>query len=202
MSQYIHDNTEDEFSHAAFINAYLVSKGEKPVDLDKFRTLKGSQGDRGQQNKIDGSPISCGSKSTRVGGRGIAAAPITLILTRRSCSRRRSRACSLGSFRQSPEPTPTSLLLTTSRPSPTPRHSISLHRAGWQQPLPDLGPESNPSRGLANPAQHRPDRDHSLPDLARQSRQRGFAARGSSDRSALVFPNLNAPPGGEDFRPT
>jgi hypothetical protein len=27
MSQYIHDNTEDEFSHAAFINAYLVSKG-------------------------------------------------------------------------------------------------------------------------------------------------------------------------------
>ena len=42
MSQYIHDNTEDEFSHAAFINAYLVSKGEEGVNLDKFRTLKGS----------------------------------------------------------------------------------------------------------------------------------------------------------------
>jgi hypothetical protein len=42
MSQYIHDNTEDEFSHAAFINAYLVSKGEEEVNLDKFRTLKGS----------------------------------------------------------------------------------------------------------------------------------------------------------------
>ena len=27
MSQYIHDNTEDEFSHAAFLNAYLASKG-------------------------------------------------------------------------------------------------------------------------------------------------------------------------------
>src|SRR6202045_1365804 len=38
MSQYIHDNTEDEFSHAAFINAYLVSKGEEEVNLDKFRT--------------------------------------------------------------------------------------------------------------------------------------------------------------------
>jgi hypothetical protein len=42
MSQYIHDNTEDEFSHAAFINAYLVSKGEEEVNLDKFRTIKGS----------------------------------------------------------------------------------------------------------------------------------------------------------------
>jgi len=43
MSQYIHDNTEDEFSHAAFINAYLDSKGEKRVNLDKFRTLPSSK---------------------------------------------------------------------------------------------------------------------------------------------------------------
>src|SRR3984893_19312104 len=27
MSQYIHDNTEDEITHAAFLNAFLVSKG-------------------------------------------------------------------------------------------------------------------------------------------------------------------------------
>jgi hypothetical protein len=27
MSQYIHDNTEDEFTHFTFINAYLMSKG-------------------------------------------------------------------------------------------------------------------------------------------------------------------------------
>src|SRR5438034_7384170 len=43
MAQYIHDNTEDEFTHFTFINAYLVSKGADPVNLDKFRTLKGSQ---------------------------------------------------------------------------------------------------------------------------------------------------------------
>src|SRR5437868_5303713 len=43
MPQYIHDNTEDEISHFTFINAYLVSKGADPVNLDKFRTLKGSQ---------------------------------------------------------------------------------------------------------------------------------------------------------------
>ncbi len=42
MDQYIHDNTEDEFTHQNFINAYLVSKGADPVDLDKFRTLPGS----------------------------------------------------------------------------------------------------------------------------------------------------------------
>jgi hypothetical protein len=43
MPQYIRDNTDDELSHAAFLNAYLISKGEEPVDLDAFRTLQGSQ---------------------------------------------------------------------------------------------------------------------------------------------------------------
>ncbi len=42
MDQYIHDNTEDEFSHHAFLNAYLESIGAKPVDLSKFRTIPGS----------------------------------------------------------------------------------------------------------------------------------------------------------------
>ena len=43
MPQYITDNTDDELSHAAFLNAYLRSKGEEPVNLDKFRTLPSSQ---------------------------------------------------------------------------------------------------------------------------------------------------------------
>jgi hypothetical protein len=43
MSQYIHDNTEDEISHFTFLNAYLVSKGADPVNLDKFRTLPSSK---------------------------------------------------------------------------------------------------------------------------------------------------------------
>jgi len=38
MAQYIHDNTEDELSHEAFINAFLVSKGAAPVSLDQIRT--------------------------------------------------------------------------------------------------------------------------------------------------------------------
>jgi hypothetical protein len=39
MPQYITDNTDDELSHAAFLNAYLLSKGEQRVNLEKFRTL-------------------------------------------------------------------------------------------------------------------------------------------------------------------
>jgi hypothetical protein len=42
MDQYIHDNTDDENTHAAFLNAYLESKGGEPVNLDQFRTLMGS----------------------------------------------------------------------------------------------------------------------------------------------------------------
>lgn len=47
MAQYIHDNTDDEFSHAAFLRAYLASKGASTVEIDllngkRFRTLPGS----------------------------------------------------------------------------------------------------------------------------------------------------------------
>ncbi len=42
MDQYIHDNTEDEFTHQNFINAYLASKGADTVDLSPFVTLPGS----------------------------------------------------------------------------------------------------------------------------------------------------------------
>jgi hypothetical protein len=51
MAQYIHDNTEDEFTHFTFINAYLVAKGGEPVNLDRFRTLPGSQASGAQKEK-------------------------------------------------------------------------------------------------------------------------------------------------------
>src|SRR5467141_2315581 len=41
--QYIADNTDDEMSHAAFLNAYLKSKGEQQVDLRQFARLQPSQ---------------------------------------------------------------------------------------------------------------------------------------------------------------
>jgi hypothetical protein len=40
--QYITSNTLDEVSHAAFLNAYLESRGAEPVNFDAFRILQGS----------------------------------------------------------------------------------------------------------------------------------------------------------------
>jgi len=51
MAQYIHDNTEDEFTHQNFLNAYLSSKGADTVNFDQFRTLPGSTAD-GIQRKV------------------------------------------------------------------------------------------------------------------------------------------------------
>jgi hypothetical protein len=42
MAQYVHDNTDDEFTHQNFLNAYLASKGAATVSLEPFRTLPGS----------------------------------------------------------------------------------------------------------------------------------------------------------------
>ena len=49
MAQYIHDNTDDEFSHANFINAFLEANGADPINLDKFRTLPSSKATGAQQ---------------------------------------------------------------------------------------------------------------------------------------------------------
>jgi hypothetical protein len=51
MDQYIHDNTEDEFTHFTFINAYLKARGGKPVDLERFRKLPSSEATGAQQIK-------------------------------------------------------------------------------------------------------------------------------------------------------
>jgi hypothetical protein len=43
MPQYIADNTDDENSHVAFLNAYLASKGEQSVNFDAFRNIPPSK---------------------------------------------------------------------------------------------------------------------------------------------------------------
>src|SRR5215467_6457353 len=43
MSQYIHDNTEDELTHEVWINNYLVAHGAAPANLDQFRNLHSSK---------------------------------------------------------------------------------------------------------------------------------------------------------------
>ena len=50
MPQYLHDHTEDEFTHFTFLNAYLESRGAEAVDLKEFATLPSSKA-TGAQNK-------------------------------------------------------------------------------------------------------------------------------------------------------
>src|SRR5437588_7998582 len=52
MAIYIHDNTDDEITHHQFLNAYLVSKGAAPANLNPFRTLMGSTATGVNRNKI------------------------------------------------------------------------------------------------------------------------------------------------------
>ncbi len=49
MPQYIHDNTDDEISHARFLDMYLQSKGAGSADLSHFRSLPSSTADGAQQ---------------------------------------------------------------------------------------------------------------------------------------------------------
>jgi hypothetical protein len=57
MPQYINDNTDDEITHVAFLEAYLKSKGASVAELDllngpTFRTLKGSTADGVDPKKV------------------------------------------------------------------------------------------------------------------------------------------------------
>src|ERR1700674_2461234 len=50
MPQYIHDNTDDEISHARFLSNYLESKGASAVSLEPFRHLPTSKATGANQN--------------------------------------------------------------------------------------------------------------------------------------------------------
>ncbi len=52
MKDYIHDNTDDEITHHNFLNAYLVSRGAPPANLNAFRTLMGSTATGVNRSKI------------------------------------------------------------------------------------------------------------------------------------------------------
>ena len=52
MPQYITDNTDDELSHAAFLDAYLRAHGAESVNLDPFRILQGSTATGVDKTKI------------------------------------------------------------------------------------------------------------------------------------------------------
>ena len=121
MSQYIHDNTEDELTHELFINQYLESKGADPVSLDQFRTLPSSKATGANQFgrltnlmqlTVD---TSCGP----------ATAAALRTPTSETTSLRQFQPSRWGSIRQFPGPTTTPIFPTSFRRSSTLRASTS-----------------------------------------------------------------------------
>jgi hypothetical protein len=75
MPQYISDNTDDELSHAAFLNAYLRFKGASPVDLDEFRTLPRQQGLRREAGRAPHESAAAGRRHELVHALPVTAQP-------------------------------------------------------------------------------------------------------------------------------
>jgi hypothetical protein len=155
MPQYISDNTDDELSHAAFLNAYLKLKGAQPVKLDAFRTLPSSQ--------------ATGAKQI-----GRLTNLLNLDVDLSWYTRYRSEenpdfgAKFKGPFTISNQPTvplnDTDTRPNTPQPAPSnypavPPHAgnrqhrwlpLRLHRAGWSQPIHQHGSQGQRSGGSAH----------------------------------------------------
>jgi hypothetical protein len=159
MDQYIHDNNEDEFTHQNFINAYLTSKGANPVNLDGFRILPGSQ--------------ATGANTTKKRLTNLT----RLTIDTSYWTRYRSRDFNpdLGDP-QSDFPQAIPSLFAGQFPA-IPRTDADLTPAGHIQAIANTAA-----------AQHRADRNHALPDLARQGGQRA-----SSDRSQKSQARVSQP---------
>src|SRR6266516_5018850 len=184
MDQYIHDNTDDEISHAAFINAYLKAHGAEPVNLNKFRKLPSSQATGAQQigrltnlmeltvNTSFWTRYRSDSQNPDFGDTLPQAIPDLAT----------GSAPGDPAYRRRPRP---------ARPPAGDRQHgrlpLRLDRAGRYQPLRRARPAGHPFRGATDPAQHRRERDHALPDLAGQSRQRACPDR-SHHRAGLPRP--------------
>ena len=168
MSQYIHDNTEDELTHEVFINKYLESKGAETVNLDKFRTLPSS-------------------KATGANQFGRITNLTQLTVDTSWWTRYRSRTGNPDFGDTFPQAIPT---LAVGQHTAIPRtdndanfpdffqaivNTAGFHFAfieqGGTSLYPMLAQTGQQPGGPADPAGHWRDRDHALPDLARQSGQ-------------------------------
>ena len=124
MPQYIHDNTDDEKSHFAFINSFLESVGADPVDLTPFATLPSSKAtgarDMGRLTNLMNLNVDTAS------GRAIAA-PRTILtsirisfLPRLKTLRIALRFLARMTTLSGPRTSRRSTFLTISKPSPSP----------------------------------------------------------------------------------
>ena len=195
MSQYIHDNTEDEFSHHLFLNEFLESISAKPVDLSKFATLPSS-------------------KATGANQIGRLTNLMQLIVDTSWWTRYRSRDKNpdLDPSFVFPQAVPSLFIKGKPHPAIPPvditdkdhiqaiANTAAFHFAfieqGGSKPLPDTGPEGHRSSGVADPARASARRRPCTSRPGRQGGQRGFAYLGPSDiwRSHVSEPQCTSFP--------
>ena len=195
MAQYVHDNTEDEFTHFTFINAYLQSRGAQPVNLDQFRTLPGSTA-KGAANlkritnlmelTVDTSWWTRYRSRTKNPDNG-------------DTSRRRCRPWPRAAGRPSLAPTPTSRTRSTSRRSPTRPDSTSPRSS---RAAPACTPRSlSESRTWMSCGSCSAIGPTEAMHFQTWSDKAGNAPALRDPTNGLVFPDLNKKPfGGEDFQ--
>ena len=174
--QYITSNTLDEASHAAFLNAYLESKGAEPVNLEQFRTLPGStaSGSSGKKRltnlmhlnvdtgwfvryRSTTNPDLGGTFPQAIKLNNVTAIPRTTMITT----------------------APPTQLSATTYSSDRQRRGLSLRhdRTGWLQPLFRARPESQQPRSAENYAGNWRRRSRALPGMGGFCGQRSATAR-------------------------
>jgi len=180
MPQYVHDNTDDEISHEAFLSNYLKSKGAEPFDLTPFKVLPSSQADGADktaarltnltQLTIDTSFWSRYRSITNpdfdLGAPFVQAVPSLNVGQHTAIPRTNNDTA--GSDPSNP---PSSISTHLQAIAFTARFH-RVHRARRHQPVSDTGSAGEQSRSAANFTEHRPERDDALPNLAGQGRQR------------------------------
>ncbi len=163
-SQYLSSNTLDEFSHADFLNAYLESKGQEPVDFDRFRTLP---------------------SSTAAGAQQIGRLTNLMQLTVDTSWYTRYRSANQSGFRRHVPSSPPGFVCRpvyrnsqnqcrverqcSSRPSDRQHGGVSLwlYRASWFEPLRDTQSAGVEPRSPKDHAQYRWRRDMPLSRMGR-----------------------------------
>ena len=122
MSQYIHDNTDDEFSHASFLNAYLQSKNAYSVSLEEFQDAGRQPGDWFNPEKTADQPDAAHRRHVVVDAlpQQRRSIPISVIY-----SRRRFPSLATGEHTAIPRTDADPMPQANSRPSPTRPHFIS-----------------------------------------------------------------------------
>ena len=198
MAQYVHDNTEDEFTHFTFLNAYLQSRG---AEAGQSRPVPHAAGQHGPGRREPQAPHEPDGADRR--HQLVDAVP----LAPRNPDLGDSFAQAVPGLMQGRLPAiprsdadlkPTKHLQAIANTAGF--HFATIEQGGTSL-YPALAQRVNDAGGAARRAQHRADRGDALSDLERQGRQRAGADR-PDQRAGVPRPEQAAVRRARTSRPT